>query len=101
MTRKPLPYYAEQLQPYYDLIESALSACTPAGGDFDFHAEHRVPNYVSRMCIALAAVCTQRAGLPVEVKDVLRVESSASGHTDYHRKLALYCRELEQRASTR
>jgi hypothetical protein len=93
------PYYAESLQPYYGLIDSALSARNAASGDYDTDAEHRVPVFVSRMCATLAATCADRAGASVPVGDVLRVESMASGHSDYHRKLALYCRELEQRFS--
>jgi hypothetical protein len=91
-----LPYHAHALQPYYSLIDEALSARNASNGDFETDREHGVPVFVSRMCAKLAEVCVERGQTAATIKDVLRLDAMASGHTDYHRKLALYCRELEQ-----
>lgn len=89
----------EAVQPYYGLIFDALTSRSTDRGDYDRDPEFGVSKYVSTMCAQLAQTCTQRRGdgqPPVFVRDVLRVESFASGHSDYHPKLALYMRELER-----
>ena len=53
------------------------------------------------MCEKLAQACVERGQAGVTIKDVLRLDTMASGHTDYHRKLAPYCRELEQTGPVR
>lgn len=93
--------YADKLQPYYGLIDEALSARSASNGDLKTDREHRVPVYVSRMCAKLAQACVARGRPDVTIKDVLRLDMLASGHVDYHRKLALYCRELEQTGPAR
>ena len=90
-----LPSHAHALQPYYSLIDEALSARTSSNGDFEADPEHGVPVFVSRMCAQLAQACVERGQAGATIKDVLRLDTLANGHTDYHRKLALYCRELE------
>lgn len=96
-----LPSHAHALQPYYSLIDEALSARSASSGDFETDREHGVPVFVSRMCEKLAQACVERGQAGVTIKDVLRLDTMASGHTDYHRKLALYCRELEQTGPAR
>jgi hypothetical protein len=86
----------DHLQPYYGLIDEALSARSARDGDFETDREHGVPIFVSRMCSSLAQACVERGQASVTVKDVLRLEVMASGHADYHRKFSLYCRELER-----
>ena len=51
------------------------------------------------MCDAVNRHRARLRKAPVAVEDVERVETSASGHTDYGTKFALYCTELvENRA---
>ena len=91
-----LPSHAHALQPYYGLIDEALSARSASNGDFETDSEHGVPVFVSRMCAQLAKACAERGQAGVTIKDILSLDTMASGHTDYHRKLALYCMELER-----
>lgn len=89
----------EAVQPYYGLIFDALTSRSADRGDYARDPEFGVPKYVSAMCKQLAQMCTQRRGegqTHVSVRDVLRVESLASGHCDYHPKLTLYVSELER-----
>ncbi len=79
-------------QPYFDLIGTTLKARGDAKDDFDLDLEFGEPRYVIRMCQKMLARIG-RADLTVQ--DVLRKERCASGHTDYQRKFALYCREIE------
>jgi hypothetical protein len=88
------------LQPYYGIAYDHLTRRSAANGSYKRDDQHRVPRFVSDMCDALAKACNERrTGVGralVTIKDVLRVETSAAGHVDYHRKLSLYVRELEQ-----
>lgn len=84
------------LQPYYGLIAEALDTRSAAAGDFEADPAHHVPLFVSRMCESIAKACSERRGQSVDIKQVLKVECLAAGHSDYHRKFALYCTELER-----
>jgi hypothetical protein len=55
---------------------------------------HQKPKYVVRMCERLAALCRDMGAPWVQLEDVLKKDSLASGHSDYVSKLALYCAEL-------
>lgn len=88
------------LQPYFGLIDEGLAARNVAAGDYEPDPAHNVPLFVSRMCAVLAKACSDRRGELVDIKQVLKVECMAAGHFDYHRKLALYCTELERGTST-
>tara|TARA_B100001105_G_scaffold140966_2_gene112947 strand:- start:2728 stop:3033 length:306 start_codon:yes stop_codon:yes gene_type:complete len=96
-----LPHRHHALQPYYDIIKAALNSRSASKGDFNRDQEHGVPVFVSRMCKQLAEVCVERGQRATTIKDVLRLDMLASGHSDYHTKLALYCRELEQSGPNR
>ena len=82
----------EHLQPFFGAIAECLESRSPDA--FKADPTHKVPVFVARMCERLAAMCTEYGVAPISVKDVLLQESMASGHSDYHRKFALYCREL-------
>lgn len=84
------------LQPYYGLIAQALDNRNVTAGDYEPDPAHRVPVFVSRMCESIARACSERRGQAVGIEQVLKVECLASGHSDYHRKFALYCTELER-----
>jgi len=94
-----MPSRAHGLQPYYSLIDDALSTRNACNGDFETDREHGVPVFVSRLCAKLAETCVARSQAPVTIKDVLRLDAMASGHIDYHSKLARYCLELEKRGN--
>ncbi len=79
-------------QPYFDLIGAALASRGKAHDDFERDPNFGEPRYVIRMCQQVLARIG-RADLTVQ--DVLRKERCASGHVDYQRKFALYCREIE------
>ncbi len=84
---------AKGAEPYFDVIDAALKARGRAADDRDTDPEHRVPRYVVRMCESLVAAIGEPS---VDIAKVLRMERCASGHIDYHTKLALYCLELKR-----
>ncbi len=81
-------------EPYFSIIDHHLSQRGQRPDDFEVHAEHRQPCYVVRMAEALQTAINEHAGVPVSLAKVLLIETTASGHVDYHRKLAWYCHEL-------
>lgn len=79
-------------QPYFEIIGAALNARGKAEDDFEQDMEFGEPRYVVRMC---QQVLIQIGRADLTVRDILRKERCASGHVDYQRKFALYCREME------
>lgn len=89
MYRKP----AEGAECYFAIIDSALKARGRLSDDYVSDPVHREPCYVVRMCESLVTAIGETS---VDLTKVMRMERCASGHTDYHTKLALYCRELKR-----
>jgi hypothetical protein len=96
-TRKPHRY-----DPYYGIITKHLDA---RDNDPDVLAIYMMhpdfpgcQRYVVDMCHELCQAINQRGG-HCSLEDVLRMDSTASGHVDYHVKFALYCHELEKEKS--
>jgi len=88
----PLSY-----EPYFGIIQRALDARGSKPDDWQQDKALGVNVYIARMCDALAQACRDRGATDVTMLDVVRQDAMASGHTDYHRKLALYCFELERK----
>ena len=83
-------YIPADMRPYFDLIDDALNA-TPR--DYSTDPEHDIPAYIRRMCERLLVrIRADRAD--ATLKEVLVAECQASGHTDYHRRLARACVEI-------
>lgn len=80
-------------EPYASVIDSALSQRRQPGSMAQ-HPVYREPVYVVRMCEALAAKIRGAGNTKVDIQDVLKIERTACGHSDYARKLALRCAEL-------
>jgi hypothetical protein len=86
-------------EPYGSIIESAMLKRGTQVGDRKIHPVHKQPEYLVRLCSVLASKIQASGNPSVTLEDVLRVERSACGHSDYERKFALYCSQLaEQRA---
>lgn len=83
-------------EPYFTIIARHLEARGEHPDDYKLDAIHRQAVYLIRMANELTSAINERATAPVSLKTVLLKESTASGHTDYHRKLAWYCHELAQ-----
>lgn len=85
-------------EPYASIIESALLKRGTQAGDRQIHPVHKQPEYLVRLCNVLASKIQAAGNTSVTLEDVLRVERSACGHTDYEHKFAFYCAQLaEQR----
>lgn len=80
-------------EPYASVIENALSQRRQPGSMAQ-DPVYREPVYVVRMCEALAAKIREAGNTKVDVRDVLKIERTACGHSDYTSKLALRCAEL-------
>lgn len=87
---------SDMKQPYGRIIARHLENRGQRSDDFHTCTAYgyATDRYIIRMCADLACEITIISNSPVSVKDVLRAERSASGHTDYHRKAALYMDEL-------
>lgn len=78
------------MRPYFDLIDEGLSAHDK---DFSPDLEFNIPTYIRHMCERLLARI--RADRPeATMNEVLVAERCASGHTDYHRRLARDCAKI-------
>lgn len=60
--------------------------------------EFAVPVYVLRLCEKVHHIIGRD---DVSLQDVIRVDTYASGHSDYQRKFSLYCTELALYGSSR
>lgn len=83
------------LEPYYSTIEQALNSRSVKAGDFETDLDYKAPRYVVRMCMAIQSAALER-GARLDLPRVMKAETLASGHSDYHRKFALYCMEMER-----
>ena len=81
-------------EPYASIIEEHLSRRGQRKDDFLRHNLHGTNRYVVRMCEELCEEIQAIGGKPVSLEQVLRAERTASGHSDYHRKAALYMDEI-------
>ncbi|WP_338924616.1 hypothetical protein V0M98_33915 (plasmid) [Pseudomonas silesiensis] len=88
-------------EPYASIIESALLKRGTQAGDRQINPVHKQPEYLVRLCNVLASKI-QAAGNPsVTLEDVLRVERSACGHSDYEHKFAFYCADLAEKGAVK
>lgn len=84
-------------EPYWSIIDAALAKQRSEPVDLHEDKVHKVPVYVVRMCESLVKAIKANGNPDVTVAEVISVELNASGHSDYHRKFALYCFELAQK----
>lgn len=89
-----LPHHAHALQPYYSVIDEALSSRSTE--DFRPCPEKGGFLYEVRMAERLVAALKERGAESVSLPDVMALVTQASGHSDYHRSLAIACRALER-----
>jgi len=89
----------QPFEPYWSIIDAALANRRSEPMDGLEDKVHKVPVYVVRMCESLAKAIKANGNPDVTVAEVISVELNASGHSDYHRKFALYCFELAQKKS--
>ena len=90
-----------QFEPYASIIECALLKRGTQAGDRKIHPVHKQPEYLVRLCSVLASKI-QAAGNPsVTLEDVLKVERSACGHSDYEHKFAFYCADLAEKGAVK
>lgn len=87
---------ADMKQPYGRIIAQHLENRGQRADDYYTCTAYgyATDRYIIRMCAELAGEIMIISNSPVSIKDVLRAERSASGHSDYHRKAALYMDEL-------
>ncbi|TFG99686.1 hypothetical protein E4H12_01945 [Candidatus Thorarchaeota archaeon] len=76
---------------WFDIIARHIETRGANPDDFDYHPTMRESNYVVRMCKEIA----DEMGMSIET--IMKVERTAAGHVDYHRKFSLYCAELYER----
>ncbi|PWD02169.1 hypothetical protein CX658_18380 [Pseudomonas amygdali pv. lachrymans] len=80
-------------EPYTSIIKEALNSRGSSSDDMLSHPEHRVPQYVVKLCDSLALAVSQVATSPVQLSQVLKLEGTCTG-ADYAEKLALRCQHL-------
>lgn len=84
-------------EPYTSIIESAIFKRGSTPGDMEVDQANKAPVYVVNLCRKLVSKIHAEGNQAVTLSDVLRVERSACGHTDYLRKFALYCSRLAEK----
>jgi hypothetical protein len=86
------PQVKPDIKPFYEAIGAALKARGSISDDFERDPAYKECRYVVRMCQRMAEMISRP---DVGLIEVMRVERGASGHCDYQRKFAMYCRELQ------
>lgn len=86
------PQIKPDIKPFYEAIGVALEARGSASDDFERDPVNKECRYVVRMCQRMVEMIARP---DVGLKEVMRVERCASGHCDYQRKFAMYCREFQ------
>lgn len=80
------------LEPYWSLIEKALSSRKATKDAMSWDKDHKAPRYVVAMCEDLVRVL-QLGGTDVSLAEIVRLEQTCTG-ADYTSKLALRCQRL-------
>lgn len=86
------PQINPDIRPFYEAIGAALKARGSVIDDFERDPAYKEYRYVVRMCQLMVDLIARPN---IELNEVMRVERCASGHCDYQRKFAMYCRELQ------
>lgn len=92
MSHQTQPITQPHIKPFYEVIGTALRARGSVVGDFAKDPKYNECCYVVKMCQRLVELIARP---DVGLEEVMRVERSASGHSDYQRKFAFYCYELQ------
>ena len=82
-------------EPYYSIILRHLDARGSRKDDYLPSSTHGLDNYTKRM-LEECLNEINRSNPGVTLADAAKKESLAVGHSDYHRKAALYMYELEK-----
>lgn len=83
----------KQYNRYKEMINVHLSANDK---DFDLDTVNNVPNYVLDMCIDLLRTVQKNGNHHATIDDILEIDTSCCGHSDYVHKFALRLCSLEQ-----
>ena len=78
-------------EPYFSIIGHALAS--RSNNEFELDGKGQ-SMFLLALCRDLATACATAGAFHVSPDDIACVETMASGHSDYQRKLALYCHEL-------
>jgi hypothetical protein len=94
---EPAKTPAGAYEPYATIIESSLRGIK--ADDLRHDPVYKAPHYVVRMCNTLVEKIHEAGNSSVTLESLVRVERSAAGHTDYHRRFSLYCSELAEQGA--
>nr|WP_073674508.1 hypothetical protein [Pseudomonas aeruginosa] len=82
-----------EFDPFWSLIDKALTDRKKNPASHDKHPEHSAPQYVVALCEALLGAIHAQGNRVVNLQDVVRLEATCTG-SDYQYKLALRCSRL-------
>jgi NADH:ubiquinone oxidoreductase subunit E len=82
---------------FEETIKHAFDRRDELSDAYQFHPDHKVAQYIVRMCESLLAKVHQMGNTSVTLADMVRLEGTCTG-ADYDHKLALRCFNLGQQA---